>query len=138
MSLVEAVETRVASTPDKTLFTFLADGEEVERSVTFAQLWELASTVAAQFAEETTVGDRVLLLYEPGIDYIVAFFACLISGRIAVPVYPPNPRRLQQTLPRLLHIVTDAQPAAVATSARVGAGSCIGSSESRAGVSSQP
>ena len=119
MTLVEAVLARVEQTPGKTLFTFLADGEEIAGSLTFEELWARAAKVAAQFVEHTEVGDRIVLLYEPGLDYIIAFFACLISGRIAVPVYPPNPRRLEQTLPRLLHIVSDSQPKAFATSSMI-------------------
>ena len=119
MTLVKVVESRVARSPQKSLFTFLADGEEIRDSVTFEDLWQRAASVASQLIEQTQAGDRVLLLYEPGIDYIVTFFACLMSGRIAVPVYPPNPRRLEQTLPRLLHIVADSSPAAVATSSMI-------------------
>ena len=38
-------------------------------------------------------GDRVLLLVPPGLDYVAAFFGCLYAGAVAVPAYPPNPRR---------------------------------------------
>ncbi|HEY53159.1 MAG TPA: fatty acyl-AMP ligase, partial [Caldilineae bacterium] len=37
-------------------------------------------------------------------------FGCLYAGAIAVPAYPPNPMRLDRTLPRLQRIVSDAQP----------------------------
>lgn len=35
-------------------------------------------------------GDRVLLVYPPGLEFIVAFLACLRAGAVAVPVYPPG------------------------------------------------
>jgi len=34
-------------------------------------------------------GDRALLLYPPGLDFIDAFFGCLYAGVVAVPCYPP-------------------------------------------------
>ena len=34
-------------------------------------------------------GDRALLVYPPGLEVIVAFFACARLGAIPVPVYPP-------------------------------------------------
>ena len=47
-------------------------------------------------------GDRALLLYPPGLDFIPAFFGCLYAGVIAVPAYPPQPAQASRTLPRLL------------------------------------
>jgi acyl-CoA synthetase (AMP-forming)/AMP-acid ligase II len=46
-------------------------------------------------------GDRALLLYEGGVDFVTAFLGCLYAGIVAVPAYPPDPRRIHRTLPRL-------------------------------------
>lgn len=49
----------------------------------------------------------MLLVYPPSLDFIVAFVACLRAGVIAVPVYPPDPRRLRKdvvvSISSLLH-----------------------------------
>lgn len=45
-----------------------------------------------------TKGDRILLVYPPSLDFILAFIACLKAGLIAVPVFPPDPRRLDKGL----------------------------------------
>ena len=50
-----------------------------------------------------------MLLFAPGLDFNVAVFACMYAGAIAVPAYPPDPLRLQRTLPRLEAMVRDAQ-----------------------------
>lgn len=42
--------------------------------------------------------ERVLLVYPPSIDFVYAFIGCLFAGVIPVPVYPPNPRKLDQDL----------------------------------------
>ena len=39
---------------------------------------------------------RVLLVYPPSLDFIVAFLACLKAGLIAVPCFPPDPKRLNK------------------------------------------
>ncbi len=47
------------------------------------------------------VGQRVLLLYVTGPEFIAAFYGCLYAGAIAVPGYAPEPSRLARALPRL-------------------------------------
>ena len=64
-------------------FTHLEDGERVDDTITFAELDLRARTLAARLQCEIAPRDRVLLVYPPGIDYIVAFFACAYAGAIA-------------------------------------------------------
>ena len=35
-------------------------------------------------------GDRVLLVFFPGLDFTVSLLACFMVGLIAVPVFPPG------------------------------------------------
>lgn len=37
-----------------------------------------------------TPGERVLLVYPPSLDFMVAFYACVRARLIAVPVFPPG------------------------------------------------
>lgn len=87
--------------------------------MTYAEIDVTARTVAARLQQIAPPGERALLLYPPGLDYITAFFGCLYAGIIAVPVYPPNPARLERTLPRLQAITADAQPTIVLTTASI-------------------
>jgi acyl-CoA synthetase (AMP-forming)/AMP-acid ligase II len=57
-------------------------------------------------------GERVLLLYPSGLEYIAAFFGCLYAGAIAVTAYPPH---LHRSLDRVEAIVADAQAAVALT-----------------------
>ena len=61
----------------------------------FCDLCEEALGLGAQhmprLLDTTAFGDRVLLVYEPGLEFLDAFIGCLLSGRVAVPVYPPIP-----------------------------------------------
>ncbi len=102
---------------DRHALTFLLDGETKEARFDFAELDRRARAVAASLAEHLPQGGRALLLFPPGVDYIMAFLGCLYAGVIAVPAYPPDPSplRLKRTLPRLQAIVADAGATAVLT-----------------------
>ena len=92
-SLVDVLDYRAAREPGRTIFRFLnGDGTE-QSSVTFAELRRRARAIAGGLSERTVPGDRVVVLVPPGLDYIAAFFGCLYAGTVAVPAYPPNPRR---------------------------------------------
>ena len=55
-----------------------------------AQLNQRAQAIAAYLQSFCEPGDRALLLYPSGLEFIAAFFACLYAGVVAVPVYPPR------------------------------------------------
>jgi acyl-CoA synthetase (AMP-forming)/AMP-acid ligase II/alkylation response protein AidB-like acyl-CoA dehydrogenase/acyl carrier protein len=77
-------------TPDRRAYLFLGDGETEEASYTFSELRRAVQIVARGLAERVKPGDRVLLFYPAGLDFIVAFLGCLRAGLIAVPVSVPN------------------------------------------------
>lgn len=82
-------------------------------AVSYVALHGRACAVANALRRITRPGDRALLLYEPGRDYIASFFGCLYAGVIAVPIYPPTSPASRE---RLDKIVIDATPAAFLTS----------------------
>lgn len=51
-----------------------------------------------------SVGDRVLLVFFPGLDFTVSLLACFKAGLIAVPVFPPDPRKLKKDLHHFVNI----------------------------------
>ena len=53
------------------------------------------------FRRAITPGERALLLYPPGLDFIAAFFGCLYAGVLAVPVLPPQGGRARRGVDRL-------------------------------------
>ncbi|HLE83158.1 MAG TPA: AMP-binding protein, partial [Thermoanaerobaculia bacterium] len=89
-SLVELLRSRSAERPTAEIFTFLRDGEADEVRLTYAELDAGARAVAAALQEAGAAGERALLLYPPGLEYVTAFFGCLYAGTVAVPVYPPR------------------------------------------------
>lgn len=61
--------------------------------------WRRSSTQSqSQNAAFLQQGDRVLLVFLPSLDFILAFLGCLYAGLVPVPVFPPDPRRLRKDL----------------------------------------
>lgn len=114
-SVVAVLEQHAIDRGERVAFTWLSEGDSVESSLTYRDLARRAREIAGVIVARTAPGDRVLLLFTGGLDFIVGFFGCLYSGRIAVPTYPPQPARLDRTLPRLRRIVQDSQPSVVLT-----------------------
>ncbi|MDC0747146.1 AMP-binding protein [Polyangium mundeleinium] len=108
---------RAEARGDELALGFLDDGEEVSASLTVAALDARVDDVAAALVERFPEEARVLLLFPPGIDFVVAFLACLRAGRVAVPAIPPDPHKPARSLARLGHLVAHAAPAGVLSTA---------------------
>ncbi len=92
VTLVDLVRTRGTEEPNRIAYIYLLDGESKELSFSYGQLDKKARAIAALLQSRgLSPGDRVLLLFPPGLDYIAAFFGCLYAGVVAVPAYPPRP-----------------------------------------------
>jgi acyl-CoA synthetase (AMP-forming)/AMP-acid ligase II len=118
-TLIELLAHWVRQQPSHRVYTFLDDGETAETHLTYAELDRRARTIAVQLQGIAALGDRALLLYPPGLEYIAGFFGCLYAGVIAVPAYPPNPARMDRTLPRLQAMVTNASMTVALTNADI-------------------
>ncbi len=90
-TLVDLLQWRADDRPDKHAYSFLADGEVETQRLTFGELDRQARTIAANLQERGLEGERALLLYPSGLDFIAGFFGCLYAGTIAVLAYPPTP-----------------------------------------------
>ncbi|ACC85410.1 non-ribosomal peptide synthetase [Nostoc punctiforme] len=115
-NFIEIIRFRSLSQAGKTAFLFLQDGETEAAKITYRELDQKAQAIAAQLQTLTTPGDRVLLLYPSGFEFIAAFVGCLYAGVVAVPAYPP--RRNQKML-RLQAIAIDAQATLVVSTTSV-------------------
>ena len=95
--VLDRLAQNVSKYSSKKLFSFLgsgADGGKVQKSFTYESFSSETSKLAQRLHESGLKrGDRALLVYPPSLDFMVAFFACLKVGVVAVPVFPPNPAR---------------------------------------------
>jgi acyl-CoA synthetase (AMP-forming)/AMP-acid ligase II/acyl carrier protein len=111
-TLLDLLQTRAENQAQQTAYTFLIDGETEVSSLTYQELQQQAQAIAASLQSISNYGERALLLYPSGLEFIAAFFGCIYAGVIAVPAYPP---RRNQNLSRLKAIVADAQATIVLT-----------------------
>jgi acyl-CoA synthetase (AMP-forming)/AMP-acid ligase II/acyl carrier protein len=80
------------------------DDREGNTEWTYADVERRARVIAARLQLELRQGDRAILVYPPGLDFIAAFFGCIYAGVVAVPATYPKPRR---PMPRLSRIAVD-------------------------------
>lgn len=113
-SLVALLARRAETQPDDRAYLFLSDRGDEEAVLTFRQLSDSARVVAARLGETVRTGDRALLIFPPGVEFMVAFFGCLIAGVIAVPMMLP---RRQGARDSSAAILADSAPAVALTSA---------------------
>ncbi|WP_107656943.1 fatty acyl-AMP ligase [Nocardia suismassiliense] len=118
-TLVELLTIRAAATPDEVRFHHLGDGDEVTATLTLPELDRSARAVAAHLAGITQPGERALLLYAPGLEFVVAYYGCLYAGVIAVPVAPPQPNKLADSLARLASITANSGARLLLTGAEI-------------------
>ncbi|HEY4759546.1 MAG TPA: AMP-binding protein, partial [Thermoguttaceae bacterium] len=86
-NLVELLLHRARCQSDDIAFTYLVDGENEQVHLTYKELDRQARAIGAWLEAQDLAGERALLLYPPGLEFIAAFFGCVYGGVIAVPVY---------------------------------------------------
>src|SRR5215216_1201388 len=118
-TLIGLLDHRAFHQPDQLAYTFLLDGETSELHLTYRELQRRARAIGAALRFAGAKGERALLLYPTGLDFIEGFFGCLYAGVVAVPAYPPHFAKFNRTLPRLQAIIADAQAAFVLTTSLI-------------------
>jgi acyl transferase domain-containing protein/acyl-CoA synthetase (AMP-forming)/AMP-acid ligase II/aryl carrier-like protein len=117
-TFVEVVRYRAEHQPQRIAFEFITNSTRNEfETCTYVELDRRARGLAGKLQQLGLPGERALLVYAQGLDYIAAFFGCLYAGVIAVPVYPP---RANQSLERVVGIAKDSQAAVALTTERIG------------------
>src|SRR6478672_11537411 len=119
-SIGEVLRARADRTPDLLAFCFLIDGEEEGPRLSYGELDCTARAIAATLQDGAGPGDRALLLYAPGLEFVAAFFGCQYAGVVPVPAYPPRLDRLAQSWQALDALAADCRPRVVLTGGPVG------------------
>jgi acyl-CoA synthetase (AMP-forming)/AMP-acid ligase II len=89
-SLVTLLAHRAGIQPDERAYIFLSDRGKEEAVISFRQLHAAAGALAQRLTQVTRPGDRALLVFPPGLEFIIAFFGCQIARIIAVPMMVPR------------------------------------------------
>eukprot|EP01134_Creolimax_fragrantissima_P007231 CFRG7231T1 len=106
---LDRVRRLAEASPNSLSLAFLDRHGDIQKSFTRGQLWDYSGAVARRLTLKHGIneGDRAMIVYPPGIDFVVAFMACLRIGCIVVSVYPPNPEKLNTDIPKFAHFVQD-------------------------------
>jgi natural product biosynthesis luciferase-like monooxygenase protein len=115
-TLIDLLRARALHQPNKLIFTFIENDDKQELRLTYFDLDKRARAIAAMLKQMRAAGQRVLLLYPPGLEYIAGFFGCLYAGAAAVPLYPP---RANARLDRLRSVARDARAVLVLTTGEI-------------------
>lgn len=89
-SLAEVLQHQAVQRPDVAAVTVYSDRPGERPSLTFAGLHAQAACLAERLAAESAPGDRALLIFPSCLEFVVAYFACLMAGVVAVPMMPPR------------------------------------------------
>ncbi len=114
-TLFDFLTSQAENRGDDSAYLFLNDG--VERwDVTYGELYRRVLGNAAVIAAHANPGDRAVLVCPPGPEFVVAYFACLTAGVVAVPTTLRDPARMSRGAERLSSVVDDCAPALVLNS----------------------
>lgn len=114
-NLVRHVERWAKVRGDKLAYRFLdfsTERDGIARDLNWNDFGARNRAVGARLQQVTQPGDRVAILCPQNLDYLVAFFGTLYSGRIAVPLFDPNE---PGHVGRLHAVLDDCLPSAILT-----------------------
>lgn len=103
-TLYEVVQLHAEQRGHLVLYRELDSRGQEQAAITFAEFHHRAQAAARYLLAQEEVGRTVLLLYPPGIDFMVAFVGTILAGKIAVPTARPGAVGLNRTLPRLRRV----------------------------------
>ncbi|WP_186106217.1 AMP-binding protein [Burkholderia gladioli] len=113
LSFFDVVEQRAAVDPERSAYIVVgADGRENTR-LTYGALHRRVEAYANAIDARGIEGARALMLYEPGIEFVVAFLGCLRAGVIVIPANIAKPGRTSWD--RLVAIVRDSDATHILT-----------------------
>ncbi len=118
-TLAELFAYRCEQAGDGLAYAYLKDTAAIDRQLTWIELAGEVNILATALGARVEPGARVLLIYPPGLEVVVAFWACIQAGLVPVPAPAPDPIRRKHSLSRLQAILDDAQAALVLTTASI-------------------
>jgi acyl-CoA synthetase (AMP-forming)/AMP-acid ligase II len=114
MTLFNILEKHQLHHPDKMAYSFMDENDEhVER--TFGELYQRVITLASLLQQMTQPGERIMLMFQPSLDFIEAIIACFAAGVVAVPIQPLQNKRV---ITRIQNIKQDAGANIILTNQR--------------------
>ncbi len=98
---------------------FSTERDGVERDLSWAAFGARNRAIGARLQQVTEPGDRVAILCPQNLEYLIAFFGTLYSGRIAVPLFDPSE---PGHVGRLHAVLDDCSPSTILTTTEAAEG----------------
>ena len=114
-TIIQRLQELASARPDAVVYRYIEDEKSEPVTLTFSEVDAEARKIASALLETCQPGDRALMLYPAGLEFVTAFYGCLYAGLVAVPAYPP---RKNQKITRLKTIISDADASVVMTSVK--------------------
>lgn len=92
--------------PNAVAYRFIFN-DTYSETISNAELYRRVYNLAAEIQKKTKPHDRIILAAQPGFDFIIGFYACLLTRTIAVPIFPPANAMMAS---RFLHVLHNAKP----------------------------
>lgn len=105
-TLPAIVYQRAWTQPLAIAYRFFHGPDLAAEQLSFHDLWEQAAGIATLLCERRMQGERALVVCKSQKNFVLAFYACLLAGVIAVPTAPPRRAVLEG---RLHLLAEDAQ-----------------------------
>lgn len=103
-TMQKIIEYWALNQPDKKAFVHISDDKTISASFKEIFLKSLAISNELKSCEQKSKCACAIVMYPAGIDFIIAFFSCILSGTIAVPVNMPKGNRSNE---KILKIIDD-------------------------------
>ncbi len=107
---------QVRNQPNLEIYTFL--NETTEEKLSLLALSNKVDSVINLLNDYCEIGDRAILVFKPGLDFIAGFLACLLSGVVAVPIYPVGKNKTRHEA--LYRVINDCQPKCILADGVIG------------------
>ena len=108
IKFTQILRQRAETDPKGLGYSFLTGQDKEVHTLTYGELDRAARVIARRLWNAGAVGERVLLLLPPGLNYVISLLAVWYVGATAVPLFAPS-RKGRTRDNRLRIISTDAQ-----------------------------
>ncbi|MGE2833542.1 fatty acyl-AMP ligase [Mycobacterium sp. SMC-4] len=112
VTLTSFLDRNVEMFADEPAYRYLDFDHDTTVELTWKAMGARLRAIGGRLQHLTRPGDRVAILAPQGVDYVVAFFAAIHAGTIAVPLFAPE---LPGHTERLEAVLDDAEPTVVLT-----------------------
>lgn len=111
-TIIDKLKSRAETSPNELAYSFI-DKDLNSTGITYSQLLDQVHQYALQLVNhQINYGDRCLLLFPQGLDFIISFLGCSWVGAIPIPLNIPGRNK---PLTKWEKIVTDCDAKAILT-----------------------